>query len=118
LDSSTGTAVVKQELYWIIHHEELFWSPGQLLPPNNKVSEEQMLVECINQIDDYYTIDKPGVRVLPLTTQFREDLCDLYNALTPEQLKEVDKEPIDQSQDSLEVCLKQSFEASMMQTLR
>jgi len=28
--------------------------------------------------------------VLPLTTEYREDLCDIYNALTPEQIKELD----------------------------
>ena len=54
-----------------------------------------MLVECINQIDDYYTINKPGVKVLPLTTDYREDLCDIYNALSPDQINELVKDPSD-----------------------
>lgn len=78
------------EAYWIVDHEELLWSPGVLI---KDVSEEQMHVQCIND-DDYYAIDKPAIKVLPLTMESREDLCDIYTALTSEQIAMISEESV------------------------
>ena len=42
-----------------------------------------MHVYCIND-EEYYAIDKPAIKVLPMTLESREDLCDIYGALNRE----------------------------------
>lgn len=102
------------EAYWIVDHEELLWSPGVLI---KDVSEEQMHVQCIND-EDYYAIDKPAVKVLPLTMESREDLCDLYGALSGDQIAQLNDSNSTEDDDGHSAQMKQSFRASLMHTLR
>ena len=78
-----------------------------------------MHVQCIND-EDYYAIDKPAIKVLPLTMESREDLCDIYGALTAEQIAMISEEDVIdmEDDDGLALQTKQSFRASLLHTLR